>query len=99
MFHFTCFNVEDPNDPSVGLVDGQLSIPGNLLRREVFDPVIAEVHDAISSPFVPLTCSTLVGIATHRGSNTEGRSKHSCVASRGRICRKRIFEATGGGSN
>lgn len=43
MFHFTCFNVEDPHDPSVGLVDGQLSIPGNLLRREVFDPVVAEV--------------------------------------------------------
>jgi hypothetical protein len=48
MFHFTCFNVEDPNDPSVGLVDGQLSIPGNLLRREVFDPVIAEVCGVIS---------------------------------------------------
>ena len=44
MFHFTCFNVEDPNDPSVGLVDGQLSIPGNLLRREVFDPVVIEVR-------------------------------------------------------
>ncbi len=36
MFHFTCFNVEDPNDESVGLVDGQLSIPGVLLRREVY---------------------------------------------------------------
>ncbi|KAF5361454.1 hypothetical protein D9758_006262 [Tetrapyrgos nigripes] len=43
MFHFTCFNVEDPNDPSVGLVDGQLSIPGALLRREVFDPVVEQV--------------------------------------------------------
>ncbi|KAK1232190.1 hypothetical protein PQX77_004671 [Marasmius sp. AFHP31] len=43
MFHFTCFNVEDPNDPSVGLIDGQLSIPGALLRREVFDPVIEQV--------------------------------------------------------
>jgi hypothetical protein len=46
MFHFTCFNVDDPDDPSVGLVDGQLSIPGNLLRREVFDPVIEEVCKA-----------------------------------------------------
>lgn len=36
MFHFTCFNVEDPNDPTVGLIDGQLSIPGALLRREVY---------------------------------------------------------------
>lgn len=43
MFHFTCFNVEDPHDPSVGLINGQLSIPGNLLRREVFDPVVNEV--------------------------------------------------------
>ncbi|KAK0213492.1 hypothetical protein IW262DRAFT_1516552 [Armillaria fumosa] len=43
MFHFTCFNVEDPNDPSVGLNNGQLSIPGVLLRREVFDPVVEQV--------------------------------------------------------
>ncbi|KAF8064184.1 hypothetical protein FPV67DRAFT_1629198 [Lyophyllum atratum] len=43
MFHFTCFNVEDPHDSSVGLIDGQLTIPGNLLRREVFDPVVGEV--------------------------------------------------------
>ena len=43
MFHFTCFNVEDPHDPSVGLMNGQLSIPGNLLRREVFDPVVNQV--------------------------------------------------------
>ncbi|THU93853.1 actin-like ATPase domain-containing protein [Dendrothele bispora CBS 962.96] len=43
MFHFTCFNVEDPNDPTVGLIDGQLSIPGALLRREVFDPVVEQV--------------------------------------------------------
>jgi hypothetical protein len=43
MFHFTCFNVEDADDPSVGLVDGQLSIPGALLRREVFDPVVEQV--------------------------------------------------------
>lgn len=43
MFHFTTFNVEDPHDPSVGLINGELAIPGNLLRREVFDPVISEV--------------------------------------------------------
>ncbi|KAG5638936.1 hypothetical protein H0H81_008436 [Sphagnurus paluster] len=49
MFHFTCFNVEDPHDPSVGLIDGQLSIPGTLLRREVFDPVIGEVLQLIEN--------------------------------------------------
>ncbi|KAF5381924.1 hypothetical protein D9757_007563 [Collybiopsis confluens] len=43
MFHFTCFNVDDPDDPTVGLVDGQLTIPGALLRREVFDPVVEQV--------------------------------------------------------
>ena len=43
MFHFTCFNVEDPDDPTVGLVNGELAIPGNLLRREVFDPVVKQV--------------------------------------------------------
>ncbi|KAI0316964.1 hypothetical protein OF83DRAFT_1123827, partial [Amylostereum chailletii] len=43
MFNFTCFNVEDPDDASVGLINGELSIPGNLLRREVFDPVVNQV--------------------------------------------------------
>ena len=44
MFNFTCFNVEDPHDPQVGLFNGELSIPGNLLRREVFDPVVNQVR-------------------------------------------------------
>ncbi|KAF9511540.1 hypothetical protein BS47DRAFT_1298826 [Hydnum rufescens UP504] len=45
MFHFTCFNPEDPvlDDPSVGLINGELTIPGFLLRREVFDPVVEQV--------------------------------------------------------
>jgi len=47
MFHFTCFNVDDPDDPSVGLVNGELSIPGNLLRREVFDPVVNQVLELL----------------------------------------------------
>ena len=46
MFHFNCFNVEDGNDPEVGLINGSVSIPGNLLRREVFDPVIEKVRMA-----------------------------------------------------
>jgi hypothetical protein len=44
MFHFHCFNTEDPQDPSVGLINGELCIPGNLLRREVFDPIVNEVR-------------------------------------------------------
>ncbi|KAF8622621.1 hypothetical protein AX15_006876 [Amanita polypyramis BW_CC] len=47
MFHFTCFNVEDPDDSSVGLIDGQLSMPGNLLREKVFDPVVSQVLNLI----------------------------------------------------
>jgi hypothetical protein len=49
MFQFTCFNVEDPHDPSVGLFNGELAIPGNLLRREVFDPVVNEVSSLVLS--------------------------------------------------
>ncbi|KAF5345803.1 hypothetical protein D9756_010885 [Leucocoprinus leucothites] len=47
MFHFPCFNTEDPQDPSVGLINGELCVPGNLLRREVFDPVVNEVLQLI----------------------------------------------------
>ena len=55
MFHFTCFNVEDPDDPAVGLVNGEVTIPGNLLRREVFDPVVDEV--SLASLFAGLAPS------------------------------------------
>ncbi|PPQ68984.1 hypothetical protein CVT25_009169 [Psilocybe cyanescens] len=65
MFHFTCFNVEDPHDPSVGLINGQLSIPGVLLRREVFDPVVNEVlqliEDQIARVDQPIHALLLVG--------------------------------------
>lgn len=54
MFHFTCFNVEDPDDFAVGLVNGEVTIPGNLLRREVFDPVVNQV------------CLVALLIASHR---------------------------------
>jgi hypothetical protein len=46
-FHFTCFNPEDPDDPSVGLINGELVIQGVHLRREVFDPVVEEVLNLI----------------------------------------------------
>ncbi|KAF8150916.1 actin-like ATPase domain-containing protein [Crassisporium funariophilum] len=42
-FHFTCFNVEDRDDPAVGLINGELDIPGNMLSKEVFEPVITLV--------------------------------------------------------
>lgn len=49
MFNFNCFQVEDLDDPSVGLINGELSIPGNLLRREVFDPVAEDVLKLIET--------------------------------------------------
>ncbi|KAL8291455.1 hypothetical protein RQP46_002433 [Phenoliferia psychrophenolica] len=42
-FRFNCFNPEDGNDPSIGLHHGELVIPGLLIKREVFDPIIEQV--------------------------------------------------------
>lgn len=43
LFHFSCFNAVDQDDSSVGLMGGQLRIPGSLLRNYVFDPVVNQV--------------------------------------------------------
>ena len=43
LFHFSCFNTVDQDDSSVGLMGGQLCIPGSLLRTYVFDPVVDQV--------------------------------------------------------
>jgi hypothetical protein len=65
MFHFTCFNVDDPDDPSVGLIDGQLCIPGNLLREKVFDPVVSQAVNLIEEQLKrldqPIQALLLVG--------------------------------------
>jgi len=65
MFSFTCFNPHDPHDPSVGLINGDLVIPGNLLRREVFDPVVDQVITLIetqsSKVTQPIDALLLVG--------------------------------------
>ena len=39
--------MQDPHDPSVGLINGELAIPGNLIRREVFDPVVNQVVSVV----------------------------------------------------
>ena len=49
LFHFTCLNPEDPDDLSVGLSNGVLALPGNVLRREVFDPVIDQARQSSCS--------------------------------------------------
>ena len=61
MFHFTCFNVDDPDDPQVGLFNGELSLPGILLRREVFEPVVNQVMHLSSTPCArkPSTCTVI----------------------------------------
>ncbi|KAF8488899.1 actin-like ATPase domain-containing protein [Gautieria morchelliformis] len=65
IFHFTCFNTDDTDDPSVGLINGELAIPGNLLRREVFDPVVNQVLNLIEVQLKqisqPLDALLLVG--------------------------------------
>ncbi|KAJ7619528.1 actin-like ATPase domain-containing protein [Roridomyces roridus] len=48
IFYFNCFNVGDADDPSVGLLNGQLGIPGRLLREAVFDPVVDEVLELVT---------------------------------------------------
>jgi hypothetical protein len=102
-FNFTCFNVEDPDDPRVGLVNGELSIPGNLLRHEVFDPVVNQVlyHTFLtflrSSFLEAITCTVVyakfrccTGTRTDRRTNEECQPTHRCPPSRGRVLRKRI---------
>ncbi|KAJ7682898.1 hypothetical protein B0H17DRAFT_1075328, partial [Mycena rosella] len=64
IFYFNCFNVEDPDDPAVGLINGQLAIPGVLLREAVFDPVVDEVLDLITRQLAvspPIDALLLVG--------------------------------------
>jgi hypothetical protein len=60
MFYYTCFNVEDPDDPSVGLINGELALPGNLLRREVFEPVVDQVCPLhLQLPILPMSILSL----------------------------------------
>ncbi|KAJ6526569.1 hypothetical protein DFH09DRAFT_936040 [Mycena vulgaris] len=64
IFYFNCFDVEDPDDRSVGLINGQLAIPGSLLRTAVFDPVVDEVLDLITKQLTvspPIDALLLVG--------------------------------------
>ncbi|KAK4049950.1 hypothetical protein OIV83_003774 [Microbotryomycetes sp. JL201] len=49
LFRFCCFNIEDGHDPSCGLEFGELLIPGAILRRDVFDPVVDQVLSLIES--------------------------------------------------
>jgi len=49
LFRFRCLHVEDLHDPAVGLDHGELVIPGDVLRREVFDPVVEQVLHSIAT--------------------------------------------------
>ncbi|GAA5951231.1 hypothetical protein JCM10213_003614 [Rhodosporidiobolus nylandii] len=52
-FRFNCFNVHPEsglgNDPECGLENGELVIPGSVLRRDVFDPVVEQVLEIIET--------------------------------------------------
>ena len=63
-FDFTCFNTGDLDDPSVGLENGVVSIPGILLRREVFDPVVNKVQCPLNHIHKQLR-NFLAGIRVH----------------------------------
>ncbi|EJD43571.1 hypothetical protein AURDEDRAFT_66345 [Auricularia subglabra TFB-10046 SS5] len=64
-FHFNCFNPEDGDDAAVGLENGELSIPGNLLRSQVFDPIVhqavALIEDQVTRSLTPIDAIILVG--------------------------------------
>jgi hypothetical protein len=46
-FRFNCFNIEDGHDPNCGLEYGELVIPGKVLRRDVFDPIVGKLASAV----------------------------------------------------
>ncbi|TKA51123.1 hypothetical protein B0A53_05941 [Rhodotorula sp. CCFEE 5036] len=65
-FRFNCFNIEDAHDPEIGLEFGELVIPGSVLRRDVFDPVIEDVlallqHQLAKLPVGKVDALILVG--------------------------------------
>lgn len=74
LYRFNCFNVEDGYDPSIGLERGELAIPGHVLRREVFDPVIEQVLSLLELqmakiPGTPIDALILVGGFASSGSS------------------------------
>ncbi|GAA5933864.1 hypothetical protein JCM3775_000308 [Rhodotorula graminis] len=58
-FRFNCFNIEDAHDPECGLEYGELVIPGSVIRRDVFEPVVQQVLDLIEVQ--------LAKVPTHQG--------------------------------
>lgn len=89
-FNFTCFNVQDPHDSSVGLINGELAIPGNLIRREVFDPVVNQVAFVMQFRYFHWSWFFLTGTRNDRRTIEEGRAAHRRPASRGRLRWQRI---------
>lgn len=53
LFRFNCFNV-GVDDPAIGLLYGELAIPGLVIKHEVFDPIIGT-----SSPCLGLLANRL----------------------------------------
>lgn len=62
IFRFNCFNVEDSHDPSVGLEYGELAIPGKMLKTEVFDPIIDQVLELLSTQIAKIGHTSLDAI-------------------------------------
>ncbi|KAG8705825.1 hypothetical protein FRC09_002740 [Ceratobasidium sp. 395] len=51
-FEFNCLGRKSQDDPSIGLINGKLTIRGAWLRAKVFDPIIAEVLQLIEAQLV-----------------------------------------------
>ena len=65
-FQFTCLNPSSgDDDPDIGLMNGELCIPGERLRREVFEPVVDKIlrliEDQLKALDNPVDGLVLVG--------------------------------------
>ncbi|GJN93855.1 hypothetical protein Rhopal_006914-T1 [Rhodotorula paludigena] len=58
-FRFNCFNIENAHDPECGLEYGELVIPGAVLKRDVFDPVVQQVLDIIEVQLAKVPTQTV----------------------------------------
>ncbi|TFK97809.1 hypothetical protein BDV98DRAFT_534864 [Pterulicium gracile] len=48
-FQFTYLDPSSPDDPDIGLTNGELCIPGERLRKEVFDPIVDKILHLIET--------------------------------------------------
>lgn len=77
-FRFNCFAIEDQHDEACGLENGELVIPGRVLRRDVFDPVIRE-SASLFLLFLLLVLRRFATVANFSSSNPQNKSSKSSI--------------------